>query len=159
MGYPRRAHPGRARYIAANPVLGRRGPPVWKTARTVVTGTVRDLLGSWRSLALTDMAYKLLAFALLTPATSLLLRWMRSDTTFRVVADTDILRFLDASSHYTPSVGCCSKRLESASGTLILKPLRRPQRTCTAWSSPRFTRCNTVCRETPRIRMASTIGT
>ncbi len=77
----------------------------------------------------------------------------------RWVVDVDLERFLDASSHYTPSVGCCGKRSGRASGTLILKPLRRPRLTCTASSSPRFTRCNTVCRETPRMRMASTIGT
>lgn len=75
------------------------------------------------------------------------------------VIDVDLRAYLDAFSHYTPSVGCSWKRPGSALGTLILKPLRRPWLTCTAWSSPRFTRCNTVCLETPRMRIASTIGT
>ena len=47
--------------------------------------------------------------------------------------------------------GCCST-------ILIRKPLRRPCRTNTASSSPRFTRCNTVCRETPSFIVASSIG-
>ena len=47
--------------------------------------------------------------------------------------------------------GCCCT-------ILIRKPLRRPCRTNTAWSSPRFTRCNTVCRETPSFIVASSIG-
>jgi hypothetical protein len=74
------------------------------------------------------------------------------------VLDIDIRGFLDASSYYTPSEGCESKRPGIVAGTLILKPLRRPWCTWTAWSSPRFTRCNTVCRETPRMRVASSIG-
>ena len=75
------------------------------------------------------------------------------------VVDLDLANFLDRSSHYTPSVEAASKRPGSEAGTLIRKPLRRPRHTWTAWSSPRLTRCNTVCRETPRIRMASHIAT
>jgi len=41
----------------------------WETARGVVTDALRDLPRSWRSLALTDVSCKLLAFAVLTPAT------------------------------------------------------------------------------------------
>ena len=74
------------------------------------------------------------------------------------VIDLDLRSYLDASSYYTPSEGCESKRPGTVAGTLILKPLRRPWCTWTAWSSPRFTRCNTVCRETPRMRVASSIG-
>jgi glycerophosphoryl diester phosphodiesterase len=66
---------------------------MWKKTRTVLTDAFRDLLRSWRSLALTDIAYKLVAFALLTPATALLLRWLLSRTNTRVVADGDIARF------------------------------------------------------------------
>src|SRR5258708_6368893 len=66
---------------------------MWDKARGVVTDAFRDLLRSWRSLALTDIAYKLVAFALLTPATALLLRWLLSRTDTRVVADADIARF------------------------------------------------------------------
>ena len=47
----------------------------------------------------------------------------------------------------------------SSAGFLILRPFRRPFRTWTASSSPRLTRCNTVWRETPRLRIASMIGT
>ena len=61
--------------------------------RGVVTGAVRDLLLSWRSLAITDIAYKFVAFALLTPVVTGLLYWLRSGTSFRVMADADILRF------------------------------------------------------------------
>ena len=35
--------------------------------------------------------------------------------------------------------------------TWIRRPSRLPRRACTALSSPRWTRCNTVCRATPRI--------
>ena len=62
------------------------------------------------------------------------------------VLDLDVRGFLDTASYcplihenYLNSSGCCST-------TLIRKPLRRPSVTRTASSSPRFTRCNTVCR-------------
>ena len=44
-------------------------------------------------LAQTDLAYKLISFALLTPATLLLLRWAMSRTGTVVVADTEIATF------------------------------------------------------------------
>jgi hypothetical protein len=75
------------------------------------------------------------------------------------VLDVDIRAFLDAASHYTPADPWHSNRPESAGVTLIRKPLRRPRQTWTASSSPRLTRCNTVCRETPSRRVASIIGT
>jgi hypothetical protein len=56
-------------------------------------------------------------------------------------------------------MGAVSKRAVSTGGTSIRRPFRRPLRTWMACSSPRLTRCNTVWRETPRVRMASTIGT
>ena len=74
------------------------------------------------------------------------------------VVEADIRGFLDASSYYTPSDGFGSKREGMVAGTLIRKPLRRPRFTWTASSSPRFTRCNTVWRETPRMCVASSIG-
>ena len=52
-----------------------------------------------------------------------------------------------------------SKRVHLACGTSIRRPFWRPLRTWMASSSPRFTRCNTVWRLTPRIRIASSIGT
>ena len=66
---------------------------MWEKIRGVVTDAVRDLSDSWRSLAITDLVYKGVAFALLTPATVLLVRWMASRTGTRVIADADIARF------------------------------------------------------------------
>jgi len=74
------------------------------------------------------------------------------------ILDADIRGFLDTAS-YCPLVhesssnraGCCSI-------TLMRKPLRRPCLTSTAVSSPRLTRCNTVCRETPSFIVVSSIG-
>ena len=66
---------------------------MWQKIRGVVTDAVRDLSGSWRSLAITDIAYKVGAFALLTPATVLLVRWIASRTDTRVIADADVVRF------------------------------------------------------------------
>jgi hypothetical protein len=75
------------------------------------------------------------------------------------VLDADIRDFLETSSHYPPVCSSRSKRLRrvpsGASGSSIRRPLRRPDRRCMARSSPRFTRCNTVCRETPRAFIAS----
>jgi RNA-directed DNA polymerase len=75
------------------------------------------------------------------------------------VLDVDIKGFLEISSYCAPFHERLSKRVAWIPNTLIYKPFRFPQRTWTAERSPRFTRCNTVCRETPRSRMASTIGT
>ena len=41
-----------------------------------------------------------------------------------------------------------------SSSTWIRRPLRLPRRTCTALSSPRWTRCNTVWRAMPRMAAA-----
>jgi RNA-directed DNA polymerase len=56
------------------------------------------------------------------------------------IVDADLKNFLETHSQCTPSVFCRSKRPGRASGTWILKPFRRPSRTWTALSSPRFTR-------------------
>ena len=74
------------------------------------------------------------------------------------VLDADIRGFLETSTYCTPVYEGASKRPGWLSITLIRKPLRLPRRTCTALSSPRFTRCNTVWRETPSRRVASSIG-
>ena len=66
---------------------------MWSDARKVIAGSIRDFLHSWRSLAVTDLAYKVVAFALLTPATTLLLRWLMSRAHSGVVTDADILLF------------------------------------------------------------------
>ena len=75
------------------------------------------------------------------------------------VLDLDIRAFLVPSSHCQRVHAVVSKRAYSACGTSIRRPFRRPLRTWMASSSPRFTRCNTVWRLTPSIRIASTIGT
>ena len=64
-----------------------------RTARAIMARAIENLRRSWRSLAATDLAYKAIAFALLSPATALLLRWIRTTGAGEVVADTDILWF------------------------------------------------------------------
>ena len=73
--------------------------------------------------------------------------------------DADPATFLETSSYCTPFHERLSKRVAWIPNTLIYKPFRFPQRTWTAESSPCFTRCNTVWRETPRTLVASNIGT
>ena len=75
------------------------------------------------------------------------------------VIDLDIQSFLDRCSYYPLAVLRSLKRSGVGSGSLILKPLRLPCETWMASSSPRLTRCNTVWRDTPSRRMASTMGT
>ena len=60
----------------------------------IVRAAARDLRAAWRSLAATDLTYKLIAFALLTPAVTLLARWLLASAPGGVVADVDIARFL-----------------------------------------------------------------
>jgi glycerophosphoryl diester phosphodiesterase len=69
---------------------------MWRQARDVVAGALRDFSRSWRVLAWTDLTYKAVAFALLTPATALFLRWLLSRTGADAVADADIARFFVA---------------------------------------------------------------
>lgn len=64
-----------------------------KSTRDILRHAFLDFRRSWRSLVLTDLAYKMVAFAILTPATALLLRWIMSGGEGRVLADADILRF------------------------------------------------------------------
>jgi glycerophosphoryl diester phosphodiesterase len=66
---------------------------MWTRVREVVAGAARDFAAAWRILAVTDLAYKAVAFAVLTPATALFLRWLLSRTGAGVVADTDIPMF------------------------------------------------------------------
>jgi RNA-directed DNA polymerase len=72
------------------------------------------------------------------------------------VVDIDITKFLDS---YSQCSYGSSKRPGGGSNTLIRKPLRCPCRTWRASSSPLFTRCHKLCRDTPSRRMASTTGT
>jgi len=66
---------------------------MWTRVREVVKDALRDFAAAWRVLAITDLAYKVLAVALLTPATALFLRWLLSRTGAGAVADADIARF------------------------------------------------------------------
>ena len=70
-----------------------RGTAMWNTVRTLIKCATDDLRGAWRSLAKTDLAYALLAFAVLMPATSGLLYALRASTSSRVMADVDIAYF------------------------------------------------------------------
>ncbi len=74
------------------------------------------------------------------------------------VLDADIRGFLDAAPYCPPIHGRLWKSSGCSATTLIRKPFRRPRRTWSASSSPRFTRCNTVWRETPSRSLASSIG-
>jgi glycerophosphoryl diester phosphodiesterase len=60
----------------------------------VLTDALRDFRRSWRSLAITDIVYKVIAFAVLMPAATLSLYLLRLAASERVVADADIARFL-----------------------------------------------------------------
>jgi glycerophosphoryl diester phosphodiesterase len=60
--------------------------PIFRRAGT-------DLKRLWRSLAITDLAYKAIAFAALTPAVTLLLYWLRAGASERVIADVEIPLF------------------------------------------------------------------
>src|ERR1700679_265408 len=77
---------------------------------------------------------------------------------YTYVVDLDLEKFLDTASYCPLIHESSSNKSGIRSITLILKPLRRPCRTSTASSSPRFTRCNTVCRETPSFSVVSSIG-
>ncbi len=57
----------------------------------------------------------------------------------RWVVDLDLAKFLETPSHYPLSECGSSKKPGAISNTLIRNPLRRPQRTCTAWSLPDLT--------------------
>ena len=75
------------------------------------------------------------------------------------VVDADLSKYLDRSSHYPLADCLMSNSVLDREGSWIRRPCCRPRRTWTALSSPRLTRCITVCRETPRTRMASNMGT
>jgi len=76
---------------------------------------------------------------------------------YRFAVEIDLDKFFDTSSYCTPFHERLSKRVAWIPNTLIYKPFRFPERTWTAESSPRFTRCNTVWRETPRSLVVSSI--
>ena len=59
----------------------------------IVIGAIQDFRASWRVLAQTDLIYKLISFALLTPGTLLLLQWAMSRAGTLAVADVEIATF------------------------------------------------------------------
>jgi hypothetical protein len=74
------------------------------------------------------------------------------------VLDADIQGFLDPFS-YCPLVHeVTAKSSPWRANILMRSPFCRPRVTWTASSSPRLTRCNTVCRETPSALIASRMG-
>jgi RNA-directed DNA polymerase len=75
------------------------------------------------------------------------------------IVDADIKAFLETSSYYTSFHERFSKRVGWVFNTLIRRPFLFPVRRWTAESSPRFTRCNTVCLDRPSILVASCMGT
>ena len=62
--------------------------------RQIVAGALADFRASWRTLAIADLAYKVVAFAFLTPVTAIAIRWLVSRSGSDVVADVDLARFL-----------------------------------------------------------------
>jgi len=66
---------------------------MWRSVREIFVGALGDLRRAGRILAITDLAYKAIAFAVLVPATTWLLYWLRAATSERVVADVDIAMF------------------------------------------------------------------
>jgi hypothetical protein len=75
------------------------------------------------------------------------------------VVEADIKSFFETSSYYTSFHERFLKRVGCMFNTLIRKPFLFPVRRWTAESSPRFTRCNTVCLDTPSNLVASCMGT
>jgi glycerophosphoryl diester phosphodiesterase len=62
--------------------------------RGILGGAIADFRASWRTLTIADLAYKLVAFAILTPAAAITFRWLLSRSGASVVSDVDIARFL-----------------------------------------------------------------
>ena len=75
------------------------------------------------------------------------------------VVDVDLKSYLDPYSYYTLAAEGWSKSWGWLSNTRMLKPFCLPRLTWTTESSPRFTRCMMVWRDTPRMRMAWGIAT
>ena len=75
------------------------------------------------------------------------------------VVDADLKSYLDRSSYYTYGHGVDGKSCGCWSNACIRRPFCRPRDTWTTESSPRFTRCMIVCRDTPRMRIASGMAT
>lgn len=66
---------------------------MWETSRALFAAAAANLRSTWRTFAMTNLAYKAIAFAVLMPGTSWLIYWVRAGTSHRVIADVDIARF------------------------------------------------------------------
>ena len=66
---------------------------MWQRAWDIIKSILRDFARSWKYLAGTSLVYRVIAFALLAPATALFLRWLLSRSGSKVVADADIAQF------------------------------------------------------------------
>ena len=62
-------------------------------ARTLVGDTARSFEASWKSLVLTDLAYKIIAFVVLTPLVGVLFRLLIATSGDSVLSDMDIVLF------------------------------------------------------------------
>jgi glycerophosphoryl diester phosphodiesterase len=62
-------------------------------SRSLLTAVACDVRGSWKELALTDIAYKIVAFVVLTPLVGILFRVLIAVSGRSVLADQDILFF------------------------------------------------------------------
>lgn len=67
---------------------------MWKTTAAILSEALRGLRRSWRELAATDVVWKAIAFAVLTPATLNLLRWTVSHREGGVITDAEIATVL-----------------------------------------------------------------
>jgi len=74
------------------------------------------------------------------------------------ILDADIRSFLDTASYYPQGHAVGLNSCGWRSNALIRSPFCLPRTICTASSSPRLTRCNTVWRETLSTRIASRMG-
>ena len=74
------------------------------------------------------------------------------------VFEADIRGYLDTASYYPQGHAVGLNSCGWRSNTLIRSPFCLPRTICTASSSPRLTRCNTVWRETLSTRIASRMG-
>lgn len=75
------------------------------------------------------------------------------------VVDADLKSYLDVSSYCTFVHGVVGKSCGCWSKTRMRNPFCRPRATWMMESSPRFTRCMMVWRDTPRRRIASGMAT
>jgi len=76
----------------------------------------------------------------------------------RLVIDLDLRAFLEGSTHCPFHLLLLIEKAGLGSFHLDSQPFLRPDRTWTASSSPRFTRCNTVWRLTPSASVASSMA-